>query len=281
MLLLLACVAGDADAVPLPEPPSAGLLPTGTVPESALLPANSPGATVAEAFPPPAGARRLPADAFGAYLQALPLFEPGHPVHTYDGGVVDMPAARVIALSVEGEPALQCADSALRLRATWERSVGRSPAFHYTSGDLSRWSDWAAGSRPRVKGNDVTWVAGAARADASDASFGRWLSNLYQYAGTWSLPRDTKPVPPAADGAVGAVAPGDLLVTPGSPGHAVVILDVAQAEERRWVLVGQGYMPAMEFHVVEGPDGGWFPVEGEELPTAPIPMPWTGLRRWK
>lgn len=229
--------------------------------------------TVHEAFPPPRGAVRVDGGAFGAWLGALPLHPAGYPVHSHAGVVLDMPAARVVAWSVAGEPALQCADTALRLRATWEREVGRSPAFHYTSGDLSRWADWAAGSRPRVRGSDVTWVAGAAAPDAGDRSFARWLSDLYTYAGTRSLPLDTVPVT--------APRPGDVLVTPGSPGHAVVLLDVATDGRRTWVLVGQGYMPAMELHVVDGPDAGWFPVEGEVLPTAPIPMAWGGLRRWR
>jgi predicted metal-dependent peptidase len=43
-----------------------------------------------------------------------------------------------------------------------------------------------------------------------------------------------------------------------------------------WVLVGQGYMPAMSFHVA----GGWHRVEGETLDVRPIPVPWSGLRRW-
>lgn len=228
---------------------------------------------LAAAFPPPRGATRVEGGAFGAWLGELPLQPEGALVHAFDGSVVAMPAARVVAWSVEGQSALQCADTALRLRATWERSVGRSPAFHYTSGDLSRWSAWAAGARPRVEGSKVTWVPGAAAPDSSDRSFGRWLTNLYQYAGTRSLPRDTVPVTEPR--------PGDLLVTPGSPGHAVVLLDVATDGARTWVLVGQGYMPAMELHVVAGPEAGWFPVEGAILPTAPIAMPWSDLRRWK
>ncbi|MFN7146484.1 MAG: DUF4846 domain-containing protein, partial [Myxococcota bacterium] len=84
------------------------------------------------------------------------------------------------------------------------------------------------------------------------------------------------PVPPSF-----TARPGDIVVQPGSPGHAVVLLDVATRGDRAWVLVGQGYMPAMDFHVLDGPVAGWFPVEGDWLPSAPIPVPWSGLRRWK
>lgn len=228
---------------------------------------------LAEAFPPPAGAVRVVAPGFGEWLRALPLQPPGADVHTWDGKVVGIPHARVVALDVSGQANLQCADTALRLRATWEREAGLSPAFHYTSGDVSAWSAWASGTRPRVSGAHVVFVPHADGADTSDRAFSAWLADLYTYAGTRSLGLDTL--------AAGDPQPGDVLVVPGSPGHAVVVLDVASAGARTWVLVGQGYMPAMELHVAPGPDGGWFPREGDTLPTQPIPMPWRALRRWR
>ncbi|HND29160.1 MAG TPA: DUF4846 domain-containing protein [Myxococcota bacterium] len=230
--------------------------------------------TLQEAFPPPPGAQRVPvqADDFGAWLRQLPLYPPDREVHSYRGDLLDMPAARVVEMDVGTRDLQQCADSILRLRATWERLQGRMPAYHYTSGYLSSWESWAGGARPRVSGSTVTTQKGAAAADHSDASFVRWLTDLYMYAGTRSLPLDS-----VADQ---QVDPGDFLVTPGSPGHAVLVLDVAEGGGGRWVLVGQGYMPAMDFHVVQGETQGWFLVQGEVLNTAPIPMPWSGLRRW-
>lgn len=228
--------------------------------------------TVADAFPPPPGAARAEADPFGEHLRALPLRPPGTPVRDHLGRVVPMPAARVVDLPLVPGDLQQCADSALRLRADWVRATGGSPAFHYTSGDLSTWSGWAAGERLRVSGSRVTRVPKAAPPDAGDASYERWLADLFTYAGTWSLLRETAPDD--------RVDPGDLLVAAGSPGHAVVVLDVARRGAETWVLVGQGYMPAMDFHVVAGPEAGWYPVTGGTLATAPIPMAWSGLRRW-
>ena len=237
-----------------------------------LAPAEAHAETLWEAFPPPAGAHREATTPFGVWLGTLPLREEGADVRAWDGQVVDIPHARVVALDVTGQRNLQCADTALRLRATWERLVGQAPAFHYTSGDVSAWSSWAAGTRPRVRGSSVTFVAHAAAPDTSERAFAAWLADLYTYAGTRSLHLDTV--------SVTAPTPGDVLVVPGSPGHAVVILDVATEGTHQWVLVGQGYMPAMELHVPPGPDAGWFPVQGEVLPTEPIPMPWSTLRRW-
>ncbi len=224
-------------------------------------------------FPPPAGASRAPASAWGAWLRTLPLEPIGTPVLSHAGAVLAMPAARVVALPLVPGDLQQCADSILRLRATWERETGRSPAFHYTSGYLSTWTDWAAGFRPRVTGNKVTRRAGG-RPGTDDANFEAWLADLFMYAGTRSLAKEVSPV------VVADVAPGAVLVAPGSPGHAVLVLDVAREADRAWVLVGQGFMPAMSFHVVAGPVGGWYPVAGETLPTAPIGMPWATLGRF-
>lgn len=228
--------------------------------------------TVEEAFPVPPGTARVHADAFGEWLRQRPLLPPGTPVTTYDGSVVDMPAARVVDLPLVPGDLQQCADSILRLRAAWMREAGESPAFHYTSGFLSRWSDWAAGTRPAVRGGTVIRRPGAREADHSDTNFEAWLEDLFTYAGTRSLPLDT-----VADT---HPDPGDIVDTPGSPGHAVLLLDVASDGVRSWVLVGQGFMPAMRFHVVAGPEAGWYPVDGDTLATSPIAVSWRGLRRW-
>jgi hypothetical protein len=199
--------------------------------------------TVRDAFPPPDGARRVAADAFGEHVRDLPLKPEGTPVVTFDGREADMDASRVVDLPLPPVDLQQCADSVLRIRAEWERARGRSPAFHYTSGTLFRWADWRG-----------SWES--------------WLLQLYRYAGTLSLPRDT-----IADT---VPSPGDIVLKPGSPGHVVLLLDVATRADDTWVLVGQGFMPAMSFHVA----GDWRKVEGDTLAVYPYPVPWSGLRRW-
>lgn len=246
----------------------------GSILRGAAAPARAD--TVADAFPPPDESARVSANDWGEYVRHLPLKPAGARVHTYDGQVVEMPAARVVDLPLGKRDLQQCADSALRLRATFLRASGVSPAFHYTSGWLSRWESWAAGTRPVVRGNTVA-TREVGRRDASDAAFDAWLDDLFTYAGTRSLVSDTVPVTEPL--------PGDLVMFPGSPGHAVVLLDVAtqrtQSGRTTWVLAGQGYMPAMEFHVVRGPEASWYRVEGEWLATEPLRVPWSGLRRFK
>ena len=48
--------------------------------------------------------------------------------------------------------------------------------------------------------------------------------------------------------------PGDVLIQGGYPGHAVIVLDVAEgAGGKQWILLGQSYMPAQQFHVLKNP----------------------------
>ncbi len=226
--------------------------------------------TLGAAFPPPTGATRVSTDAFGASLRDLPLRPPDAPVRTHDGRVVGH-HARVVSLPMVPGDLQQCADSAIRLRAEWLRRTGASPSFYATSGDPLPWARFAAGERPYADGNHIRWAA----ADPAHQTWERWLSAVFQWAGTRSLfayetaPADT----PRA---------GDLLVEPGSPGHAVVLLDVATAGDRTWVLVGEGFMPAQDFHVELGPRSGWWPwtEAGLDLPHWRPLGPET-LRRWR
>lgn len=229
--------------------------------------------SLAERFPPPSGYVRvpLPSNHFGAWLRRLPLRPKGTPVHLFDGRPkVDRPIRRagrsgseihaaVVDLDVGSRDLQQCADAIVRLRAEWAWSTGCRDeiAFDFTSGDRAWWSAWAAGERPRVSGNRVTWGA-EARPDDSYSSFRRYLDQVFVYAGSASLERELEPV---AD--VARIEPGDVFVEGGFPGHAVLVLDVVVDERgHRRFLLGQSYMPAQDFHVLRNPreaSSPWFP----------------------
>lgn len=259
--LTLACAAAP------PAPISDGAAPDPVVesdPVAKPPPPSMAPSTIRGAFPPPAGFRSLPANDFARWLQDRPVLAPDAPVTTYDGRFVEH-EARVIDLPLVPGDLQQCADSAIRLRAEWERSVGRSPSFHATSGDPIPWERYARGETPYETGNRLAWKRGG------NGTWDGWLVKVFTWAGTRSLQFDT----------VAAVdpRPGDLLVAPGSPGHAVVLLDVATDGAQTRVLVGEGYMPAQSFHVEIGPHDGWWPYEdGVALPHWTLPA--AGLRRW-
>ena len=139
-------------------------------------------------------------------------------------------------------------------------------SIHFTSGDESNWKDWREGERFEIAGSRVKRTKKAAVAN-THKEFRKWLQHSFLYAGTHSLKLDSEAVPLTE-----ALQPGDFFVTPGSPGHAVIILDVAEAAGKPPVaLLGQGFMPAQSFHVLRDRGthviDGWFvlPTEPEDL----------------
>lgn len=206
--------------------------------------------SVMEAFPPPMGAVRVDADSFGTYVQSLEVHPASRPVTTHDGRTVRH-AARAIVLDLVDGDLQQCADSAIRLRAEWRHERGEPVMFHATSGDPIPWARWKSGERPYAEGRGLKWRKG------TKGGWEAYLRAVFMWAGTLSLEAYDTEV------AKGEPVPGDLLVKPGSPGHAVVLLDVAKDPRgRTFVLVGEGYMPAQDFHVELGPHDGWWLWDG-------------------
>jgi hypothetical protein len=199
-----------------------------------LWPKNANRAGTLEArFSPPPGARRvtLPPGSFGQWLRELPLLPEGAPVLLFDGSKKarqDVHAA-VVDLDVGTRDLQQCADAVMRLRAEYLRAGGQPVVFHPDPG------------KPR----ELRWSGG---------SWPRYLTRLFADAGTASLAAELAPV------GARAIQPGDVLIHGGYPGHAVLVLDAAETPEgHRWVLLGQSYMPAQQFHVLVNSAGGaWY-----------------------
>jgi len=156
----------------------------------------------------------------------------------------------VLDLDVGAHDLQQCADAVIRLRAEFLYAAGcdQDVVFRFTSGDAAAWTRWRDGWRPRVRGSTVTWEQ-SAEADGSWRSFRSYLESVFTYAGSYSLERELERV---ADPT--RLAPGDVLIQGGFPGHAVLVVDVVQNEsgERRFLLA-QSYMPAQQVHVLRNP----------------------------
>ncbi|MBN1207754.1 MAG: DUF4846 domain-containing protein [Myxococcaceae bacterium] len=269
---------GGASAEATPRPPTREELA-----RYPWLPKDARVRRLEDSFPPPAGYTRVAVEAgtFGAWLRGLPLRPEGTPVRDFRGGEIlageDPRLAAVAELDVGTLDLQQCADSILRLHAEWRWAQGQKEriAYRFTSGDLASWPRYAAGERARISGSKVKWARTAA-ADSSRASFRAYLDLVFTYAGTLSLQVEKQR--PSRE----ALRPGDFFVLGGSPGHAVLVLDVAvNAAGERVALLGQGFTPAQDFHLLSpGQDGPWFSLEAEQV-TTPFwrPFPWSALRR--
>lgn len=215
-------------------------------------------------IPPPAGAARDPQaqGSFGAWLRGLPLRPEGTPVKLHNGRPkwTQKVHHAVVDLDLIPGDLQQCADAVMRLRAEylWAARKPDSIGFHLTNGMWVPWSRWSAGQKVVVTGGRNTrWVAG--RRSGSREAFRRYLRFIMLYAGTASMSKEMR------QGKLSALEAGDVLVQGGHPGHAVLILDTATAAQgERWMLLGQSYMPAQDFHVLRNPGqpqrSPWFPV---------------------
>ena len=229
--------------------------------------------TIAERFPPPPGFRRVGAErgSFGAWLGTLPLLPANAPVRLYpvvDGrlkGRQDVHAA-VVDMGVLRYQ--ECADAVIRLRAEylWTEGRARDICFEFTSGDTCCWARWREGWRPAVSANRVTWSRSAAP-DSSKAEFLEYLDTVMKYAGTASLSRELPWVSPEN------LRAGDVIIEGGFPGHAVLILDVAENDrDERRMLLGQSFMPAQQFHVLKNPRDAaspWYRIPVESTLSTP------------
>jgi len=232
---------------------------------------------------PPRGAHRVAVapGSFAAWLRGLPLRAPGTPVRSYRGDVLhdgnDRRIAAVVELDVGARDLQQCADAIMRLDAEWRYAAGKSDEIAYPLGHRQQlvWKRWAAGQRPHVGDRDqVSWVA-RARPDDSHQALRAYLDVVFTWAGTASLADATRPVPRAE------LRAGDFFIVGGHPGHAVLVLDVAEDDRgHRWALIGQSFMPAQDFQVLAHDGDPWFSLDEDTVATPFWPaFSWSALRR--
>jgi len=221
---------------------------------------------------------------FGAWLRMLPLAAPGTPVLSNSGSIVRSGShanvAAVSTVDIGTADLQQCADSIIRMHAEWLWSIGkRDMSYRAASGVMLPYERWKRGERVFLVGQKLEWRVSAAGPSDTHASFRVYLDRVFEWANTGSLERQGVAV------SVDQIEPGDFFVTPGGPGHAVLVLDVAKnAEGATEVLLGQGYMPAQSFHVIQQRPGTvWYRIDrelgGVQIPFWGSPFPWSSLRR--
>ena len=206
-------------------------------------------------------------DSFAEYLRHYPLKKFGSPVKLYDGrkksnqvhvSVFDMPLLK--------EDLIQCADAVIKLRAEYLYAQKRYDeiSFHITNGMEVPFSRYAKGERVIVKGNNTSWKSGYKEGYDRDV-FESYLKFIYSYAGTYSLSVESQKA------AIFKLEPGNFFIYGGSPGHVVLVLDVAEnpVTKKKIMLLGQSYMPSQEFHVLKSFEdiSPWYYVNDEPLST--------------
>jgi len=210
--------------------------------------------TIKERFPAPEGYEWMEekSDSFAYFLEQFPLKPYGSPILKYDGSRIKTQHLHeaVFDLDTGNRDLQQCADAVIRLRAEYlfKSKKFNEIQFHFTNGDLVSWNDYKKGIRAFVNGNSVDFRK-TAEFDDSYTNFRNYLDLIFNYAGTISLNEETLPVTKNND-----LIAGNILITPGSPGHVVFISGVCQNNEgEKLYLLGEGFTPAQSVHILSNP----------------------------
>lgn len=173
----------------------------------------------------PFGYERVQVDAnsFGAFLRQQTL-KPDKTVYLYNGQPKYNQTAQfaVLAISRGDKNLQQCADAVMRLRAEYLKQQGKPICFADNAGKKYCWSQY------QPKG----WQA--------------YLETVFGMCGTLSLEKELKPK------SWNQLNAGDVLIKGGSPGHAVIVMDIARNRKTGALifLLAQSYMPAQDIHVL-------------------------------
>jgi Domain of unknown function (4846) len=241
------------------------------------------------AIPLPTGYHRVETvnRPFAAWLRTIPL-KKDRTVYLYDGSPKRNQDAQfaVLDVSVGHTDLQQCADAVMRLRAEYLYACKDfiNIDFYTEQGVRLNFWEWANGGRVSLKGNRLInyTLSGGDHYCESRYCFDNYLTTVFSYCGTRSLEQQLVPVT-----AFGSMQAGDVLVKGGAPGHAMLVMDMAEdAAGRRIYLLAQSYMPAQDIHIVRNPSdaalGPWYrEEEGQTLIQTPE---WTfttnQLRTW-
>ncbi len=242
---------------------------------------NTEGNTVATRFNVPDGYSRknYAEKTFGKYLQDLPLKPAGTLTKYYNGEIKDNKvAAAVIEMSVGNRDLQQCADAIMRLRAEWLFAEKRFDAisFNLTNGFNMKYSEWKKGKR--LNSACDGWTAGGTASETHD-DFMNYMKKIFTYAGTLSLSKELQ------SKNISTLEAGDVFIKGGSPGHAVIVVDVAEGSEGKLFLLAQSFMPAQDIEILKNLNNAgmspWFKAsEMDILDTPEYDFDWSQLKTW-
>jgi hypothetical protein len=212
---------------------------------------DASGETLQERFKTPKGFERMEAGegSFADYLRNLPLKPHGSKVEYYNKQIKTRDVYEaVIDMDIGEKDLQQCADAVIRLRAEYlyQNHLYDRISFSFTNGFKADYAKWIQGKRIIVEGNKAYWVERAGTIN-DYVSFRKYLDTVFAYAGTLSLSQEMKRV------TLEDMEIGDVFLQGGSPGHCVIVVDVAENKEtgERLFMLAQSYMPAQDIHILK------------------------------
>ncbi|WP_199726077.1 DUF4846 domain-containing protein [Leptotrichia sp. OH3620_COT-345] len=245
---------------------------------------NSEGMTVESRYNPPKGYRRIQTEkgSFAQFLRNQKLKPYGEKALFYNGqakrseGIYDS----VIDVEIGNRDLHQCADAIMLLRAEYfySRKEYGKINFNFVSGFNAEYSKWMEGYRINPKGKGNYYKKTASSNTYKD--FRNFMNIVFAYSGTISLEKEMKPQ------TIENIQIGDVFIMGGSPGHAVIILDMAVNNKGEKVfMLAQSYMPAQQTQILVNPDrsmGVWYSLKNKDILVTPEwKFPLNKLRRFQ
>ena len=209
----------------------------------------------------PAGYERiqLADESFGNFLRKQTLKQ-DKTVYLYNGKPKYNQRAQyaVLNMSIGTKDLQQCADAIMRLRAEYLKLRNQPICFSDNAGKKYCWYQY------KQRG----WQS--------------YLETVFGMCGTLSLEKELKAK------SWQYILAGDVLIKGGSPGHAVLVMDVARHQQtgKLIFLLAQSYMPAQDIHVLhnfnEKELSPWFrEPSGNIIPTPEWNFYANQLRSWR
>ncbi|VHV40742.1 lipoprotein [Clostridioides difficile] len=198
-------------------------------------------------YEPPKGFKRVDVEkgSFESFLRNTKLKNYGEKVKYYDGrtkeskGIYDS----VFDVDIGNRDLHQCADAIMLMRAEYlyQNKLYDEISFDFVDGFKAKYSKWAQGYRISVKDSGSSWYK-ATEYSTSYESFRKFMDIVFAYSGTLSLEKELEPVK------VEDMKIGDVFIVGGSPGHASIIMDMAENEKtgKKVFMIAQSYMPAQQ-----------------------------------
>ncbi len=214
-------------------------------------------------IPLPYGYKRIKADSnsFANWLRKV-LLKEKKTVYLFDGTekINQQAQFAVLNIAVGNKNLQQCADAVMRLRSEYLFTEKRYAEIIFYDNEQGIYKF----TEPYTKEN-----------------FTNFMLKVFGMCGSASLSKQLKTVPSFLD-----IQPGDVLIRGGFPGHAVIVMDVAENEKGKKVyMLAQSYMPAQDIHLLVNPVredlSPWYEVNGEHKIITPEYLFYSSeLKRW-
>jgi hypothetical protein len=233
---------------------------------------NPDGMTIETRYNVPAGYKRVAIEkgSFGYFLRNQKLKPYGEKALYYNGqakrseGVYDS----VIDVEIGDRDLHQCADAIMLIRAEYfyQKKEYDKINFNFVSGFNAQYSKWMQGYRINPNGKGSYYKKASPSNTYKD--FRSFMNIVFGYAGTLSMEKEMKPQ------SLENMKIGDVFIMGGSPGHAVIIVDMAENDKGEKIFIlAQSYMPAQQTQILINPAdrnmGVWYSLKGKTVLETP------------